>query len=60
MNRKGVRYYVIIDPSEALAKIYFLRDGRYIKLLDAHQDNFLFMLDTCEILFDFSKIWLSI
>lgn len=56
-EREGVKYYVIVDPVEMLAKIYRLQDGRYTKLLDAKNDNCEFDLGKCKIDFDFSKIW---
>lgn len=56
-EREGVKYYVIVDPVETLAKIYRLQDGRYIKVLDAVRDSVEFDLGKCGIHFDFAKIW---
>ncbi len=56
-EREGVPYYVIVDPGEKLAKVYRLREGRYGKTLDATDETATFVLDGCEIVFDFSKIW---
>jgi Uma2 family endonuclease len=57
-EQEGVRYYVIVDPKESIAKVYRLQDGRYIKMLDADQDNVEFDLGKCIISFEFAKIWL--
>ena len=49
---------MIVDPKESIAKVYRLQDGRYIKMLDADQDNVEFDLGKCIISFEFAKIWL--
>lgn len=56
-EREGVNYYIIVDPSENLAKIYRLHDGKYIKVCDAHSEHVEFTLPECSFSFDFSKIW---
>ena len=58
-EQEGVTYYIIVDPKESLAKVYHLKDGRYIKLLDATDEVVEFEVDGCEkdIKFDFAKIW---
>jgi len=56
-EKEGVRYYIIVDPSESIAKVYELKEGRYIKLCDAYEDSVDFELETCAFVFDFAKIW---
>jgi Uma2 family endonuclease len=57
-EKEGVSYYVIVDPDENLAKVYELKDGRYIKVCDATDETVEFSLKECgKISFDFSKIW---
>jgi Uma2 family endonuclease len=58
-EREGVRYYVMVDPEDRIAHCYRLNgEGRYVKLADATQESVRFALhDSCEIDFDFSKIW---
>jgi Uma2 family endonuclease len=56
-EQAGVRHYVIVDPIENIAKIYYLQDGRYIKYLDAGEDKVEFDLGNCSIQFEFAKIW---
>ncbi len=56
-EKEGVNYYIIVDPNESIAKVYELKEGRYIKLCDAHEESVDFELDECSFTFDFSKIW---
>ncbi len=58
-EQEGVSYYVIINPEDSVAKVYALKEGRYIKQCDATDDVVEFFVKECErkILFDFSKIW---
>ncbi|WP_456384687.1 Uma2 family endonuclease [Persephonella sp.] len=56
-EKEGVKYYVIVDPEENIAKVYNLKDGKYIKLGDFVKEKVLFDLGKCKIEFDFSKIW---
>ena len=56
-EKAGVGYYIIVDPKEFIAKIYELKDGKYIKLCDAYEDCVDFDLGACAFTFDFTKIW---
>ena len=58
-EEEGVKYYIIVDPVESIAKVYYLKDGRYIKMLDASDESVVFELDECskKIAFNFGKIW---
>ncbi len=58
-EQEGVRNYIIVDPDEHIAKVYELKDGRYIKVCDASDDRVIFPIDECleKLEFDFSKIW---
>ena len=56
-EKEGVAYYVIVDPTESIAKVYRLHEGRYIKVSDASDENIEFILDECSFIFDFGKIW---
>ena len=56
-EKEGVNYYIIVDPKETIAKVYRLKEGRYIKLCDAYEDSVDFELDECSFTFDFTKIW---
>jgi Uma2 family endonuclease len=58
-EQEGVKYYIIVNPDENVAKVYTLKDGRYIKVCDAVDEVVTFELKACEktLEFDFSKIW---
>ena len=58
-EREGVYYYIIINPSDQVAKIYHLQNGKYVKLKDTHDESICFTLKSCnkELSFDFSKVW---
>jgi len=56
-QHEGVKYYTIVYPKKNIAKVYKLKDGRYIKVNDFSTENYTFNLDDCSIDFDFSKIW---
>lgn len=58
-EQEGVTYYIIVDPTESLAKVYHLKDGRYIKVVDATDEVVEFKINECNqnIRFDFDKIW---
>ena len=56
---EGVSYYIIVDTEEELAKVYTLKEGKYIKMCDASDETVTFKIENCQanIVFDFSKIW---
>lgn len=58
-EQEGVKYYVIVDPDEEIAKVYRLHEGKFIKVCDASDEKVEFKLSTCsdKMEFDFSKIW---
>lgn len=58
-EKEGVNYYIIVDPDEEIAKVYELKNGRYIKVCDATDEIVVFDIKECETSFefDFSKIW---
>ncbi len=57
-EKEGVKYYIIVNPDDTIAKIYALQNGRYIKVDDAYDEIITFKIDKCKaITFDFSKIW---
>lgn len=57
-EREGVKYYVLVDPVERLAKVYRLLDGRYMKIADAGKESVEFDLGAYRIHFEFISIWL--
>ncbi len=58
-EQEGVKYYIIVNPKESIAKVYKLEMGRYIKIIDATDEIVHFNIKECDakIEFDFSKIW---
>jgi len=58
-EREGVSYYIIVNPTDKMAKVYYLQDGKYAKLKDTYDESVTFKVDACskELHFDFSKIW---
>ena len=56
-QQEGVHYYVIVNPEDEVVKLYKLYDGKYIKEGDFDKQKYTFMIDACEVVFDFSKIW---
>jgi Uma2 family endonuclease len=58
-EQEGVSYYIIVDPVESMAKVYILKDGRYIKLADVTDEIIDFSIPECDkkIKFNFSQIW---
>ncbi len=58
-EQEGVNYYIIVDPQEEVAKVYELKEGRYIKMCDASDEIVKFNIKECNtpLEFDFSKIW---
>lgn len=56
-QKEGVEFYVIVYPNKQIAKVYQLKEGRYIKAGDFSDEQYNFELNKCSINFDFSKIW---
>ena len=58
-EEEGVRYYILVDPQDKVAKVYGLMNGKYIKICDAVEEKVGFYLKACDktLEFDFSKIW---
>jgi len=56
-QQEGVAYYIIVYPENKVAKVYALKEGRYIKVGDFSDENHTFVTPKCDLDFDFSKIW---
>ena len=56
-QNEGVKYYIIVDPGDKIAKVYDLVNGKYIKRLDANNETESFSLKDCVINFSFSNIF---
>ena len=56
-EKEGVEYYILVYPDENYAKVFKNSFGRFVKVLDATDETYIFEIDECKIKFDFSKIW---
>ncbi len=56
-QNEGVKYYIIVNPDDEIAKVYELKDGRYIKIIDATDEEVDFDLEKCKIKIAFEKLW---
>jgi len=53
----GVKYYVIVDSQTHNAEIYKLQNKKYKEEKRVTQEQHTFKIDSCQIAFEFSKIW---
>ncbi len=56
-QQEGVAFYIIVYPDNQVAKVYALKEGKYLKVGDFSDETYTFIVDKCKIDFDFSKIW---
>ncbi|NOQ31380.1 MAG: Uma2 family endonuclease [Helicobacteraceae bacterium] len=56
-EQEGVKFYIIVNPDDEVAKIYKLHDGKYIKVCDTHSEVVDLSTEKCSIKFNFSKIF---
>ena len=57
-EQNGVKYYIIVDPNDKIAKVFELKNGKYIKKCDCTKEKVVFEFEECgEKEFDFSKIF---
>lgn len=54
---QGVKYYCIIDPDVNKATIYKMIEGRYRQVFESENDTYIFDIEDCKVVFDFSRIW---
>ncbi len=54
---EGVQYYIMVYPDDLKAKIYSLKEGRYIKVGDFTHEDLDFEDLTCDISLDFDKVF---
>jgi len=58
-EREGVKYYVLVEPEDKVAKIFTLEKGHYVKEADVSKEKVEFELEKCRFTFDFSLIWVD-
>ena len=56
-EQEGVKFYILVNTDDSVAKIYKLKDGKYIKEGDFNKQSYKFTFDECFFEFDFSQIW---
>ena len=56
-EQEGVTYYCLVYPDMLIAKLYKLKEGRYIKVGDFNDTSYTFTTKKCQLYFDFSKIF---
>lgn len=56
-EQEGVKYYILVSQDDSVAKIYELKDKKFIKLCDVTDESVEFKIKECSFNFDFSKIW---
>jgi len=54
---EGVQYYILVYPNDLKAKVYSLKDGRYIKVGDFTHETLEFDDFDCDISLDFEKVF---
>jgi Uma2 family endonuclease len=54
---EGVKYYILVNQYEITAKIYELKNGKFIKQCDVTDEKIDFELSECSFKFNFKKIW---
>ena len=56
-EREGVQYYILVYPDDLKAKVYSLKDGRYVKVGDFTHEVLDFDDITCNISLDFAQVF---
>ena len=56
-EKEGVKYYVIVDPAEKLAKVYQLMNGRYSCIATTQEETINLDLGECNLAFNFGEIF---
>ena len=56
-EQEGVRHYCLVYPHEKLIKVFELQAGRYLKRLDATEENIDIDLGHCRIQLNSAFLW---
>jgi Uma2 family endonuclease len=54
---EGVQYYILVYPDDLKAKVYSLKEGKYIKVSDFTHELLLFDDLECSLNLDFEKVF---
>ena len=57
-REEGVTSYILVYPEDKVAKLFELKDGQYVKVIETATGEYEFVLEeNCRFTFDFSRIW---
>ncbi|BBP44279.1 Uma2 family endonuclease [Thiosulfativibrio zosterae] len=56
-QKEGVKTYVLAYPEHQVAKVYVLKEGRFIKAGDFVLQTYEFEVKGCKLAVDFSQVW---
>ena len=56
-QKEGVQYYILVYPDDLKAKVFSLKDGRYIKVGDFTHEVLNFDDIECDMSVDFAKVF---
>jgi Uma2 family endonuclease len=56
-QNEAVEYYILVYPDNQKAKIYQLKEHKYVKIGDFSSETYKFDIGKCNIEFDFDFIW---
>ena len=56
-EREGVEYYIIVDPTDRIAKVFQRISGKFQKLLDTREETVTFSINDCDMPFNFQHIF---
>lgn len=57
-EREGVHWYIIVNPTDNVAHVFELIEGKYRKQLDATIETVSFKInENCEVDIDFKELW---
>ena len=54
---EGVQYYILVYPDDLKAKVYSLKDGKFIKVADFTHEVLDFDDLECDITLDFKRVF---
>lgn len=56
-QKEGVKTYMLVYPENQVAKVYVLKEGRFIKFGDFMQESYTTSIKGCDLSIDFSQVW---
>lgn len=57
-EKEAVKYYIIVNGDEKVAKVYQWQQGKYIKIADANRETVSLDISHCgKVAFNFAQLW---